>query len=213
MATSGKPYVIVVGTDYSEPSQAALEQALELGSEKPHAEVHVVHIVPPEAAYTPDGAIPVLMREGGTREALKELATHVEGALARLRDRKGAVPSRTVSHVRVDVAASELAQVAADLEADLVVVGTHGRRGLARLALGSIAETTVRIAPCAVLVVRAKGAQQPLPQIEPPCPECVKARAASDGKDFWCAQHSEHHGQRHTYHQGDRSGASSRLVY
>ncbi len=209
MASTGKPYVIVVGIDYSAPSEAALERALELGAEKPNAEVHVVHAVPPEAAYTPDGAVPVTMREGGTREALKVLATQVENALARQRDRAGAVPKRTLSHIRIDIAPSELAQVAADLEADLVVVGTHGRRGLARFALGSVAETTVRLAPCAVLVVRAKGTPEPLPKIEPPCPECVKARAATDGKTFWCEQHSERHGQRHTYHQGDRGGAGN----
>jgi hypothetical protein len=94
-----------------------------------------------------------------------------------------------------------------DVEADLVVVGTHGRRGLTRLMLGSVAEGTVRLAPCPVLVVRPKAVPAAVPTIQPPCPRCVEARTASGGKQFWCEQHSERHGQRHTYHQGDRVSA------
>lgn len=44
--------------------------------------------------------------------------------------------------------------VAAELGADLIVMGTHGRRGLSRVFLGSVAETVVRTAPCSVLVAR-----------------------------------------------------------
>jgi hypothetical protein len=104
-----------------------------------------------------------------------------------------------------------VAQLAADLEADLVVVGTHGRRALARMLLGSVAELTVRLAPCPVLVVRPKASPAPLPAIEPPCPRCVEARAQTSGKEYWCEQHRERHGQRHTYHQGDRVGADTNL--
>jgi hypothetical protein len=41
-------------------------------------------------------------------------------------------------------------------------------------------------------------------KIEAPCSECVKTRNATKGERLWCDQHSERHGQRHTYHQGDR---------
>ncbi len=51
-------------------------------------------------------------------------------------------------------AARTIADVAASVSAELVVVGTHGRTGLARLTLGSTAETVLRSAPCSVLVVR-----------------------------------------------------------
>jgi len=102
-----------------------------------------------------------------------------------------------------------VAQLASDLEAELVVVGTHGRRGLRRLLLGSVAEGVVRLSPCPVLVVRPRELAPEVPKIEPPCPRCLEARRASGGAELWCEQHREKHGQRHTYHREDRLGAPS----
>ncbi len=85
-------------------------------------------------------------------------------------------PSSIVTHVMVESAAQQVAQLAADLEADLVVVGTHGRRGVPRLLLGSVAEMTLRLAPCPVLVVRRKSALVPAPSLEPPCERCIHIR-------------------------------------
>jgi nucleotide-binding universal stress UspA family protein len=48
---------------------------------------------------------------------------------------------------------TEIATVAREAKADLVVMGTHGRRGVARMLLGSVAERVVRTAPCPVLTV------------------------------------------------------------
>jgi hypothetical protein len=79
------------------------------------------------------------------------------------------------------------------------------------MLVGSVAELTVRLAPCPVLVVRPKARPAPIPVIEPPCPRCVETRAATGGKEFWCEQHRERHGQRHTYHQGDRASAETNL--
>jgi hypothetical protein len=103
----------------------------------------------------------------------------------------------------------EIAQLAADVNADLVVLGTHDRRGLQHLVFGSVAENVARLAPCSVLVVRPKTIPHPMPAIEPPCPRCLAARAESNGTQFWCEQHRERHGQRHTYHQSDRTGAET----
>jgi hypothetical protein len=58
-----------------------------------------------------------------------------------------------------------------------------------------------------VLVVRPKAIPTSGPAIQPPCPKCVQARVASAGAELWCEQHRERHGQRHTYHQGDRASA------
>jgi nucleotide-binding universal stress UspA family protein len=52
-------------------------------------------------------------------------------------------------------AATEIVALAEDLKADLIVMGTHGRTGLRRLALGSVAEAVLRRAPCPVLTVKA----------------------------------------------------------
>ena len=104
--------------------------------------------------------------------------------------------------------AHAIAQLASDIAADIIVVGTHNRRGVERLLLGSVAEGTVRYAHCPVLVIPAEQPHDEV-KIAPPCSECVRARRDSAGQQLWCTQHREHHGRRHTYHQSDRSGAES----
>ena len=115
-------------------------------------------------------------------------------------------------HVRVGAPAEELAQLAADLDADLVIVGTHGRRGVRRFLLGSVAEGAVRLAHCPVLVVRPKdhgGDAAQVPKIAPPCPDCLTARKASGGEQLWCKEHDRKHGDRHTYSGGQPTARGS----
>lgn len=216
MPSTSKPYVIVVGVDYSEPGNLAFERALELAAEKSAAEVHVVNVLPVVASDLTPGVVPAWT--GGSRslsEAAEDLRSYVERRVVDFRARHlqeglGFLASIR-QHQRVSAPAQEVAQLAADIEADLVVVGTHGRRGMSRLVLGSVAELTVRLAPCPVLVVRPKAVPAPGPALEPPCPRCVEARRASSGAEFWCEQHRAHHGQRHTYHQSDRAGAETNM--
>ena len=49
-----------------------------------------------------------------------------------------------------------------------------------------------------------------VPQVEPPCPECLKSRADGDGKTMWCARHQEHHPRPHAYHWEGQSVDSVR---
>jgi hypothetical protein len=116
---------------------------------------------------------------------------------------------QVVSHAIVDTAAHAIVQLAAHLAADLIVIGTHNRKGLERLLLGSVAEGTVRNAQCPVLVIPAPAEPDAELTLVPACPQCVQARASSGGKEFWCEQHRERHGRRHTYHQSDRSSSAS----
>ena len=201
-------YVIVVGVDFSEASELAVHRAFELASEHAQAEVHLVNVVQtygPQVAYEMPmdaSALTVLT----VAEARTRFTHYADQALARYTAQNpGKRVARTFTHVRFDSIADEIAQIAADLEADLVVVGTHGRRGLSRVLLGSSAEATVRLAPCPVLVVRPKALPVAVPQIEPPCPDCVRTRQETGGAEIWCEQHRQRHGQRHTYHQGDRT--------
>lgn len=212
--TSSKPYVIVVGADFSEASELAVQKAFELASAHPAAEVHLINVVQtygPQVAYempADSSALAVLT----INEARSRFAKYADTALARFSEAINARPRfRLITHVRFDAIADEIAQLAADLEADLVVVGTHGRRGLSRVLLGSSAEATVRLAPCPVLVVRPKAVPEELPRIEPPCPRCVETRRASNGAELWCEQHRERHGQRHTYTQRDRVSSDGEM--
>jgi nucleotide-binding universal stress UspA family protein len=215
--SASKPYVIVAAVDYSDQGSLALERALEFGLERPSVAVHVVNVMPVfESGFVPDatvatwtGALPSIA------EAAERLKRYVDARVADFRVRHAgknlAFLDSLHAHQRLEVASEEIAQLASDLEADLVVVGTHGRRGMRRLLLGSVAEATVRLSPCPVLVVRPKVLPAAAPVIEPPCPRCVEARKASAGKELWCEQHRERHGQRHTYHQGDRVGGETNM--
>jgi nucleotide-binding universal stress UspA family protein len=61
-------------------------------------------------------------------------------------------------------AAAEIVALAADINADLIVMGTHGRKGVGRLLLGSVAESVLRRAPCPVVTVRAPFPAQATPK-------------------------------------------------
>jgi len=200
MTDTNKPYVVVAAADFSAASELAVQRAFELASEQPSSEVHLVNVVQTYGAQVAyempidTSALSVLT----ISEARARFKTYADQALARFTEQHpGKRCGRVVAHVRFDAIAGEIVQLAADLEADLLVVGTQGRRGLARALLGSTAEATVRLAPCPVLVVRPKAVPEAPPQIEPPCPRCVEARRASAGAELWCEQHRERHGQRH----------------
>jgi nucleotide-binding universal stress UspA family protein len=212
-----RPLTVIVGVDYSDTSALALVEAVRAARSRDDNHVHVVHVMSPvqtvgpmAGAYVP----PVL----DTAKASDELKQFVEKTLAEaqkgLPDDGRPIVDRLTTHLGMSDPREAIAQLASDLDADLVVIGTHGRRGVSRFLLGSVAEGVVRIAPCPVLVVRPRGtAASKVPEIEPPCPQCVETRRASEGKDFWCAQHREHHDRRHTYHFGPvRAGHQSGLL-
>jgi nucleotide-binding universal stress UspA family protein len=209
------PYVVLVGMDFSELADRALVEAFEIAARRDNAQLHVVSIVePPTATADPslsgfslpmDGIDPLV-------RAFERLTAHVqarlEGFVAEATKNAGRVSGPVVSHVRMDSPGFGIAQLAADLKANLIVVGTHGRRGLARMLMGSVAETTVRYARCPVLVV--PPIEEPAEiKIEPACPECLLTRADPKSHQMWCAQHRERHGRRHTYHQSDRGGTET----
>jgi nucleotide-binding universal stress UspA family protein len=217
MSNTEQPYVIVVGVDYSEASDLALERAFELAGAQAKAEVHVVNVVQLYGSQAlidyptdPSGFANVSLADATAR--VGRYAEDRWQAFVAKRGEAGVSRfARVVSHLRLEAPAQEIAQIAADLEADLVVVGTHGRRGISRWLLGSVAEAVVRLAPCPVFVVRPKAVPEQAPAIEPPCPRCVEARRASAGAEYWCEEHRTRHGQRHTYHQSDRTGGESEM--
>lgn len=210
---TNKPYTLLVGVDFSELSDRALQEAFAQASQRADSEVHVLSVLPvtredPRFALSVYATLdekPILEAE------LQKLRTHVEAQREKfaLAHPSGPPTFRVVSHAMVDAAAHAIVQLASHLGADLILVGTHSRKGLNRLLLGSVAEGTVRNAPCPVLIIPAPPEPEAEVTLAPPCPECVQTRATSAGKEFWCEQHRERHGRRHTYHQGDRSGSDS----
>lgn len=202
---STKPFTIVIGVDYSELSALALVEAVATARSHERNHVHIVHSMPIVSAPSPLG-VSYVASTVDTNKAAEELKKFVEDVLAKAQDKFSdgrPIAERLTTHIRVSDAREAIVQLASDVEADLVVIGTHGRRGVSRLLMGSVAESVVRTAPCPVLVVRPRGTHtSEVIQIDPPCPQCVETRRASDGKEFWCIQHREHHDRRHTYHFG-----------
>lgn len=211
------PYIVVVGMDFSDLANSALLEAFELASRRKDAEVHVVSIVP-GPNLDPNYQVPAYAMASNQDDhlvgAVERLRAHVQARFeafdAALAERPHGGSLKVVSHARVDSPMLGIVQLASDLGADLIVVGTHGRQGIARVLMGSVAESTVRHARCPVLVIPPTGGVTPV-KIDPPCSECLRARADSSGRQLWCAQHRERHGRRHTYHQSDRTGAETNL--
>jgi nucleotide-binding universal stress UspA family protein len=150
-------YVAVVGIDFSDMSNKALDQALEVTNLRA-GEVHVVY-VEPEIPLDPmfAGAFQSAVTAESLLESVRQRASERLGVVQKEQGKLAV--KRIVVHVRKGSAGDEIAQLAADLDADLVVVGSHGRRGVSRLVLGSVAERVSRLARCPVWIIRPKAHQ------------------------------------------------------
>jgi nucleotide-binding universal stress UspA family protein len=147
-AQPGAPGPVLVAVDFSPASETALETAAEWAYAT-GAPLHLVHAVEPEAPglwslYV--GNLPAEERVERSREALAALA--VGGADE---------PLVVTREVRPGLPDDVVEEVAREVGASLVVQGSHGRRALARILLGSTAEAVARRAPCPVLTVKRHG--------------------------------------------------------
>jgi nucleotide-binding universal stress UspA family protein len=147
---------ILVAVDGSDTSQLALEHALQLGKDQ-QARIRIVHAI--ESIHylvSLSGGYP--FDASGLLESLREEGQQVLSR-AQAKARSAGVEAETVlleEKASMDRTAAILVREAKRWDADLIVLGTHGRRGFDRVVLGSVAETLVRIAPLPVLLVRAK---------------------------------------------------------
>jgi nucleotide-binding universal stress UspA family protein len=189
---------ILAAVDFSDLTDVVIDDAIRRAA-RDGATLHVAHIAPPEAML--DTAYP--RRAPAFQSQEHALLTRVGERLALASSKPAGQP---VAHVRSGPIAGEIVELAAELDADLVIVGTHGRSGISRRVLGSVAERVARTATCPVLVVREKA--HSTPEIERPCPLCVIARRESNGRELWCEQHRHPLGRRHTYHFVPRNVAA-----
>jgi nucleotide-binding universal stress UspA family protein len=178
---------VVAGVDLVEQTQEVLQAAAKLrgtGEE----ELHIVHVIPHDAVGSLHG-----------EDALRfsNLTDEVRGKLQQL-TAELPMEGRIHLHVRIGTPDVEIAQLASDVAADFVVVGTHGHKGIERLLLGSVAASLVRYAPCPVLVCRPKSVPK-WERIEPPCADCRAVQQKTGRKTLWCERHAQHHPRAHTY--------------
>ena len=139
-----KIQTILHPTDFSEQSEAAFAFACSLAREY-FSEILLLHVVEPAFVSSADGmTIPIPTGE-------KEMA---EERLAKVFPLDPHVKARRL--VVLGPVVSEIARVAAENKADMIVMGTHGRRGFSRLLLGSVAEGVLREVACPVLFVKRR---------------------------------------------------------
>jgi nucleotide-binding universal stress UspA family protein len=141
-------YRIVVATDFSDCSQGAWELARRVAA-APGSELVLTHVLTEVPLYG-EGILNIetarKVRDGARKWAESALEDLVGKA------RAAGLSARAV--VRTGVPHQEIVALAEDERADLIVIGTHGRRGINRALLGSVADRVVRLAPCPVLTVR-----------------------------------------------------------
>jgi len=193
-------YDIIAGVDFTPVSGLALMEAWSHAARRRDARLHVLHVAD----------------EGAPLRTEREVLHDRDAILERLPD---ALYQHTLKlctgaalpplhhplgvHVRFGDPAQETLQLAADVDADLLVVGSHGKRGLSRM-LGSVSSALVKAGRLPVLVMRPKDLEDMRreEQLEPPCPDCVEARNA--GRGFWCALHARDHADVHAHSSTQR---------
>lgn len=148
MADSIDTTTIVVAADFDESGAAALRCGHELAVRYAPCALHVVHAIPPEKRD-------VARLSETLQETMEQLQAHVTAVLAEIAvDQEADIEPH--GHVRIGEPAEAIHQCAIDVDADLIVVGTHNRKGLERLVLGSVSEDLIRRAHAPVVVARDK---------------------------------------------------------
>jgi len=151
-AMSNLHTAIVVAYDFSHTGHAALSRAVTLAARAPTSVLHVVCVVDP---HDPIPSIPIY-------DGVDYLyAARVQEALAMTvqEELEVAAPMHRVSffvHARIGKPADEILELAREIGADLILVGSHKLSGVERLLLGSVSEKLVREARCSVEVARVK---------------------------------------------------------
>jgi nucleotide-binding universal stress UspA family protein len=190
----GRPFTLVLGLDLAdqESSGYAFDQAMRIASRIDGSDVHVIYAVADDVSAEK------------AEEAVQLLRLYVAEKAAAL---AMSGPRRAGIHVRRGDSAREIGRLAADIGADMIVVGTQ-RAHLSSLWEGSTAERTMAATTCPVFVAGPRPKPHPSESIviDPPCPDCVQQRFATQGRIWWCSRHSEpHHLRRHHIysHQAD----------
>lgn len=142
------PKVILAPTDLSDRAEVAVDYAIELAATL-GAKVHLLHVLAVPVVGVPELGMAL------TSTMIDSMVKDNQEALDQLVARKSGKCAMGQALLRTGDARDVINQTATELGADLIVVGTHGRRGVSRVLLGSVAESIVRTAPCPVLTVRA----------------------------------------------------------
>ena len=142
------PKIILVATDFSVAAETALDLALPLAA-KLGAKVYLLHAYQLPIVGFPDGVLVP------TAEIASRIIIAAEKGLADCVAKRKESSVQIIPILKQAGAREAVLEAAQDVSADLVIMGTHGRRGIARALIGSVAEAVVRACPVPVLTVHA----------------------------------------------------------
>ncbi|WP_290819221.1 universal stress protein [Halovivax sp.] len=136
---------ILVPTDGSEHAEAAADDAIELAADQ-GATMHVLSIADP-------GPLGDLKLPGDAARPSEALTERAEEFVVGIVDRAEAAGVDVEGTVRSGPPGEAILEYAREIDADLIVMGSRGRGGLHRMAVGSVADHVIRVGDCRVLVV------------------------------------------------------------
>ncbi len=144
---------ILAPVDFSKCSRSALNYAISLAHQL-GAKLRIVHICEVPALVSPD--LVVTIPDQPTQTISEWVRNEADSGMAEFMAEL-AIPDGVEIETKLIAgdAPERIAKEATEYDADLIVMGTHGRKGMAHLIMGSVAERTLRIAPCPVLTIRS----------------------------------------------------------
>ena len=138
---------VLVAIDEDPVAAHAAEVGVELAG-RLNAQVALIYVIDPALVLNPEAGIGA---DELAQKAREDAARLVAGFRARLQ-----LDTRALGFIPLGSPGSEIVKAAREWEADVIVIGSHGRRGITRALVGSVAEAVMRHAPCPVLVARTK---------------------------------------------------------
>lgn len=204
-STESQPYIILAALALDETGEFALREAARVAQQHPGSELHLVHVVLEEAPAA--SAFELVSLDQRLAAAPAQIQQYVERVWSES-------PRKVVAHLRAGQPSRSILQTAVDINADIIVVGTHRRAGIKKLILGSVAEQVLQHAHCPVLIAMQKdySGKTQSDTIQPPCPDCMKTRAATQGESYWCERHSRTYQKPHVYEPSDASRRPSSVM-
>jgi len=143
---------ILVPIDGSETSERALQEAIKLGDSA--AQLRLVYVL--EEIYALDTEGYAYINYAALQQAARQTGERTLAMAVKKTRQSGVAVETALLETGGERIASVIERDAREWKADLIVIGTHGRSGLNRLLLGSVAEGLVRVASVPVLLVRAE---------------------------------------------------------
>jgi nucleotide-binding universal stress UspA family protein len=144
------PTTVLLATDGSKDAELASTTALDLANST-SSELHIVLVEEPAYAYVDSSGYPYFPDVELERELEQQARMRLD---AEVEKRRSAGSTVAEAHLRMGAAAAEIVDLAEDIRAGLIVMGSRGLGGIRRALMGSVSDSVVRHAHCTVLVVR-----------------------------------------------------------